>query len=338
MEDSDTTPIFPTNTFPFFKLPPELRREVLFHATYNHRGIALGWEPFVENKRYGDYRRHFPLNLFLTSSKMLHEASEIFYEVNTFSFNGYLCHDILGFVRRERYRPARQRVRRLVVDLPVMPELLGLMFIPYCNGIIDNMIKGGSLKCLDIRLRVTGIDLQMEERLRERQGQDTTDLEITEIVSNILDDDFDEEWEKAFEEMQDKESRLQRDDDPSTAIVTSDFVEGAPFQTFLTLLENPVLERIRVFLSDFHSETWCAFHKRPRNDMYVVRPMMQVLWEEYEPMIHELNIRRMIRVFKDVGPILGPGPVSTDNNLLALDHRWESDDSLSDIESGVSDK
>ncbi|KAI1876117.1 uncharacterized protein JN550_001613 [Neoarthrinium moseri] len=283
--------------FPFTKLPPELRKKTLRNAVYNSRGVAIGFKPSAEDGKYGAYRRGGYLNLFLTSSQMNREASQLFFEVNTFHLNGYGGSEIIEFLQLERYRWPRLRIRDLVVDLPIVPDLLGRQFIIYYHRIMD-MIGHGTLKRLHFRFQKTGIDLSLDKHV-----QCPKEWSLTKSTPDIPDVGKLRLFDRVPEMYTMFLQRYRQEHNPSIEFLVYDDVDALPFQKFLELLQTTEQRslHVRVSIPWHHQRLWCVFHKRPRGCGMAIRPWVQKIWDESEAFKREeVNIPRFVRVLKDV--------------------------------------
>ncbi|KAK3694863.1 hypothetical protein B0T22DRAFT_84837 [Podospora appendiculata] len=135
----------------FFDLPAELRELILQHICLFPDGILVGGNS--HNDAAGP-----PLDLFLASSRLMREASDIYYGQNTFHFDcrrsrlsqlsAALVDPDTGLLDSLAARPARRRIRAVVVYVRRLGALLGNVVIPA----LRNMVLDGGLRALDVRV------------------------------------------------------------------------------------------------------------------------------------------------------------------------------------------
>ncbi|KAK0630033.1 hypothetical protein B0T17DRAFT_527344 [Bombardia bombarda] len=146
----------------FFDLPPELREQILQHLCLFPNGVFIGTHRIPTSPISGPGRRVRaaapPVNMFLASPVLYHEAGRIYYGQNTFSLD---CrpsrltrlHDLLaraetGLLTSAGARVSRHRMRSVVVYICRLGSLLQDCIIPA----LADMVLSGALKRVDFRL------------------------------------------------------------------------------------------------------------------------------------------------------------------------------------------
>ncbi|KAK3336758.1 hypothetical protein B0T19DRAFT_410470 [Cercophora scortea] len=138
----------------FFDLPAELRELILQHICLFPDGIFVGGN----NNNDAAVEGGPPLGLFLASSRLLSEASGIYYGQNTFHFDcrrgrvsrlsPALVDPETGLLTSSATAASRRRIRAVVVYVSRLGAMVGDVLVPVLRG----MVIHGGLRVLEVRV------------------------------------------------------------------------------------------------------------------------------------------------------------------------------------------